>query len=117
MIENIICEANQCTGCGACAAICPKSSIELKVNKIGAIQPVINSSTCINCNACRKICPTINVKELQFNKAIDAYYATSNDIDFYTNASSGGIATTLAYKVLEEGGIVYASMMLSLIHI
>lgn len=35
MIENIICEANQCTGCGACAAICPKSSIELKVNKIG----------------------------------------------------------------------------------
>ena len=111
MITKEICDSKHCTGCGSCTAVCPKSSIKMQINEIGAIQPVIDKKTCIDCNACRNICPVANEKKLKFNEAIEAYYATSIDKDIYSNASSGGVATQLAYEVLKMGGVVYASVM------
>lgn len=110
--KNDICKSEYCTGCGACAAVCLKSSITLEPNSMGAIQPSINYDTCVKCNACRNICPIINIDRLKFNKAISAYHATSKDTEIYLNASSGGIATQIANEILKgNDGVVYAAVM------
>lgn len=112
MDQNDICRAEYCTGCGACAVVCPRSSIELTINSMGAIQPSIDYSTCVNCNACRNVCPIINADKLKFNEAGSAYYAVSKDTEIYSNASSGGIATQIAAEILkDDNGVVYAAVM------
>ena len=44
-------DKNQCTGCTACANICPKSCIEMKEDDEGFSYPVIDNSRCISCLA------------------------------------------------------------------
>lgn len=44
----------KCNGCGACAHICPASSIELKEKKPFMVQP---DSQCMACGDCMAICP------------------------------------------------------------
>lgn len=106
-----ICDYNLCTGCGVCAASCPKSSIQLKINSMGAIQPVINTASCVKCGICKKSCPIVNEKRLKFHSVIKTYYARTISNVIYSNASSGGIATQLALEVIKLGGCVYASIM------
>lgn len=49
-----------CTGCGACAKLCPTDSIEMKDNK-----PVWTNKVCIHCMACISRCPN---KAIEFGK-------------------------------------------------
>lgn len=46
------CAGDECTGCGACARMCPTNSIEMKDNK-----PVWVNKVCIHCMACISRCP------------------------------------------------------------
>ena len=63
-----------CTGCTACASICPKNAIKMVANEEGFRYPVIDKEKCINCNLCSKVCPmlkqyNIDEKELKFYAA------------------------------------------------
>ena len=49
-----------CSGCGACANICPKICIEMKADGEGFLYPNINIENCINCSLCEKVCPVLN---------------------------------------------------------
>ena len=51
-----------CTGCGACANICPHDAIVMKENEKGFLKPVIDVAKCKHCGLCEKICPVINFK-------------------------------------------------------
>ena len=42
-------ELDRCTGCTACAAVCPKGSIRMMPDADGFCHPVIDESTCIGC--------------------------------------------------------------------
>ena len=53
----------QCSGCNACAEICPKHCIKMVPDKKGFLYPNIDSTICINCGACEKICP---IKKKQY---------------------------------------------------
>ena len=46
-----------CCGCGACLAICPKNAIIMKVDEEGFEYPYICSNLCIGCYRCIKVCP------------------------------------------------------------
>ena len=46
----------KCSGCGACAIICPKHCIKMLNNEEGFLRPVINKDKCVNCNLCKKVC-------------------------------------------------------------
>ena len=46
-----------CTGCTACASICPKNAIKMVANEEGFRYPVIDKEKCINFNLCSKVCP------------------------------------------------------------
>ena len=52
-----------CTGCTACYAICPKSAISMQTDEEGFDYPVINEEKCIKCNRCIKVCPIKSKKD------------------------------------------------------
>lgn len=46
-----------CCGCGACVAVCPKSTISFDRDNEGFHYPKVDLSNCINCGLCEKVCP------------------------------------------------------------
>ena len=45
-----------CFGCMACVAVCPKDAIEVVRDEQGFDYPQINREKCINCGLCKKAC-------------------------------------------------------------
>lgn len=52
-----------CCGCTACYAICPKSAIEMKEDEEGFEYPQINEEICVRCGMCMKVCPIKEAKK------------------------------------------------------
>ena len=50
-------EKRTCCGCGACAGICPKSCIQMNIDREGFSYPSVDESLCIECGLCIKTCP------------------------------------------------------------
>lgn len=46
-----------CCGCTACYAICPRSAIQMIEDEEGFLYPRINDKICISCGQCIKVCP------------------------------------------------------------
>lgn len=46
-----------CCGCAACYAICPKHAIVMEADENGFDYPLINGERCIRCSKCLNICP------------------------------------------------------------
>lgn len=98
----------RCTGCAACADICPKSCITFRRNKIGFLQPIINKEKCINCHLCEKVCPHLN-KINPENFTHHAFCAYNFNEDERKIGSSGSIMVLLAKRILSRGGVVYGA--------
>lgn len=47
----------ECCGCTACAAICPKGAISMHEDEEGFEYPQIEQSKCIRCYMCIQVCP------------------------------------------------------------
>lgn len=46
-----------CCGCTACVAICPKDAIGMREDEEGFDYPWIDVNDCIGCCLCIKVCP------------------------------------------------------------
>lgn len=102
-MENVL-EKNKCSGCGACANICPKKAIKLIEDNEGFKHPEIDQDKCINCGLCKKTCPVLNTKE---NSSLNKCYVAYNKNDeVKKTSSSGGIFDVIARKILDDNGIV-----------
>ena len=53
----------ECCGCSACYAICPKFAINMVPDEEGFEYPIIDEKKCIKCYMCLNVCPIINVKK------------------------------------------------------
>ena len=51
-----------CCGCTACYAICPKSAITMKEDEEGFEDPQVDKEKCIRCYQCLKVCPIKEAK-------------------------------------------------------
>nr|WP_288730318.1 Coenzyme F420 hydrogenase/dehydrogenase, beta subunit C-terminal domain [uncultured Anaerobutyricum sp.] len=85
----------KCSGCGACAIICPKHCIKMLNNEEGFLRPVINKDKCVNCNLCKKVCIYNNceVNALDSAALFSAYSSIRKNRE---TTSSGGVAFEIA---------------------
>ena len=102
MNQTEICPREVCTGCGACANICPKQCISWVKDELDTIYPTIDEKVCVHCDACRKVCPNNN--ELAYRVPIRTYAAWSLDPENRRTSASGGIASEFYRYALERGG-------------
>ena len=104
-----ICESNKCTGCSACVSVCPAGCIEIKAADNLCERAVIDSSKCIGCNRCVNVCPANNPCKL--NYPVKAIAARRKNVDKLQNSTSGGIAAVISEKIVENGGVVYSTII------
>ncbi len=96
-----------CSGCTACANVCPANCIEMKPDKYGFLYPVINKKSCLHCGMCSKTCPVLN--EIGFQTTPKTYAAYTRDERLRMHSSSGGVFSEIAKCFISEGGIVYGA--------
>lgn len=93
-----------CCGCTACMAVCPKSAITMKEDSEGFIYPAVDKSRCIECGLCLNTCQyKVNIK----TNLISSYAAKNKLDDVLIRSSSGGVSHALCKAILERNGIVY----------
>ncbi len=110
----ILCNKNECTGCSACASICPKKAISLETDEKGFLYPKIDNNKCINCGMCSKMCEKLNnyMSEENHNKCFYESYAVKlKDDKKREKSQSGGLFTALAETILEKNGVVYGASL------
>lgn len=101
-----------CTGCGACAAVCPVSCISMAADDEGFLCPAMDAERCTDCGLCTKICPVAAKKienadsEDSKPKPLAVYAAWHLDDAVRRASSSGGVFTALAEHILAQGGVV-----------
>ncbi|MCD8377929.1 MAG: polysaccharide pyruvyl transferase family protein [Candidatus Gastranaerophilales bacterium] len=101
-----ITEINQleCSGCGACANICPKKAITMTENEEGFLYPVIDKEKCINCGLCISHCG-LNIIRKKTTASPECYAVMASD-EIRRLSSSGGMFTLAANYILNNGGYI-----------
>lgn len=112
---KVICDYKDCTGCGLCAARCPKQCIEMKPGFLGHLYPEIDQDKCIDCKLCQKGCPSLQDIESSYPKK--AFAAWSKDEEDYVTSTSGGAASVMSQYVISKRGVVYGCSVLPNIQI
>ena len=99
---DVVCSV--CTGCRACANICPRKCIEIQLVN-GNYLPRIDLTKCIKCRLCERTCPQHQDELYSSAKC----FAAVCDETFRKGSSSGGIATLLIIDALGLGMHVFAA--------
>ena len=94
-----------CTGCGACAKICPKQAIVFEEDEKGFLYPRIETDKCIECGLCAKSCPAISLPEA--HPIQNAYAAQNLNRDELKDSTSGGLFTVFSKEIFRRNGVVY----------
>lgn len=98
-----------CTGCGACAAVCPKGCISFERREFGHLFPVVDETACVHCGSCRNVCPALAFQDAEpFIGESFAFQAF--DRDLLADSSSGGAFGTVAARWVASGGVVYGAV-------
>ncbi|WRS27307.1 polysaccharide pyruvyl transferase family protein [Oscillospiraceae bacterium MB08-C2-2] len=92
-----------CSGCAACANICPVDALVLEPDEDGFFRPQISLQKCISCNKCVQVCPVLH--PLYSNTSAPSCYAYCADDHTRFHSSSGGVFPLLAHRILDKGGI------------
>lgn len=98
-------EKQTCSGCSACANICPNNCIEMRLDKQGFRYPHINHEKCIHCGLCDKVCENASLKTVA-SILPKGFAAFAKNDELRLSSSSGGVFTLLADKALEKDGTV-----------
>ncbi len=108
-----------CTGCGACAYVCPEQRVRLVDLPGEGLRPTIAPGGCEGCTACVAVCPglgiahptarqdapLINDLAQSWGPVLEVWEGHAADPELRRNGSSGGLASALALYCLEEGGM------------
>lgn len=98
-----------CTGCTACASVCPTNCIEMSGDKNGFKYPkIIDAALCLECGACEQVCP-ITQNDIILNVRPKVYSAISLDYANRLESSSGGIFFEIAKRIIARNGVVYGA--------
>ena len=104
---NILELKGKCTGCAACAIVCPTSAITMILDEEGFISPRVNSDLCVDCGICQNVCSKEAPFKIREHLKIMALQAKDKSI--LNHSSSGGAAAVISRSFVEEGGYVLGS--------
>lgn len=102
-------KTDSCTGCMACAAICPKGAISFEYCEFGYRVPIVEQSKCIKCRRCECVCKDTTLPTKKCKPK--AYIAYNKNKSLMMRSASGGVFSAIAESVLEHGGIVVGSRL------
>lgn len=94
--------ARPCTGCGACAAICPTSAIKMIQNKKGFYIPYIDESLCIECGKCKSVCYS-HIDKFFNSENIQSKFGFLLKTESLYQSASGGVGFYLSQILFKEG--------------
>ena len=95
-----------CSGCCACAAVCPHGAIRMVQDGMGFRYPEIDESLCVGCGLCEMVCA---FKPITRTKAPEAYAIRFPE--YLDRSQSGGLGYAVMCKAIEEGYVVYGAAM------
>lgn len=107
-------ESHLCLGCGMCVAICPMTAIALIETPDGRLTPQIDKEICNNCGHCLSLCPGVSIHGIEElitqqgsfdGPCLEAFVAHAIDHVLRSQGQSGGVATAIAWKLLEAGQV------------
>lgn len=93
-----------CTGCSACANICPVGAIHIQEDTNGSYKANVDLNSCIDCGLCDNVCPIL--KPVKNTAPVNTLYAAWADEKTRLASSSGGTFTVFANQILDHGGVV-----------
>ena len=100
-----LCDEYLCTGCGACAEVCPKNAISLVQKADGFRKPQIRPDICVGCHMCGNACPILT--KPTFVEPMHTFAAFCIDATERQKCASGGVATMLGKALLQRQGVVF----------
>ena len=104
-----LCPTAVCTGCTACASICPVGAITMAPDHEGFLRPRIGDN-CILCHKCEGVCPGLHPPaEKEHPETVHAVW--HNDEGVRLKSSSGGFFSLLADHTLDQGGAVFGCVL------
>ena len=107
--EMIVANRADCSGCEACANICPKNAITMTRDAEGFAYPKINSELCIECGKCDATCPALNYDKKIATALPQVFIAIYLNDKILRHSSSGGVFSALSEIVLNDGGVVFGA--------
>ncbi len=105
----MLCEIRLCTGCNACASVCPVGAITMKADHEGFLRPAIGSS-CILCHKCESVCPGLHPPQIAPSPSV-VHAAWNQEEEVRGKSTSGGIFSLLADHTLNQGGAVFGTVL------
>ncbi len=99
-------KVDECTGCMACMAVCPKKCIDFVENEEGFLYPFIQEQQCVWCGKCVAQCPSLNSPKLDTPVAT---YAGFGKEDIVNKSASGGVFATIAAQLLRRNAVVFGA--------
>lgn len=96
-----------CSGCTACASICPHKAISMQEDSEGFLFPTIDKDTCVDCGLCQKACPIANDKQSNKGETQKSYIAITDQQKFFLNSATIGVCTISARNFIQAGGKVF----------
>ena len=99
-----------CSGCTACASICPHDAIIMKPDAMGFLYPEVDVDKCVECGLSENVCAFNEHYDRSENLSVPlAYGARHKDMNEVKTSRSGAAFIALSDAVLRAGGVVYGA--------
>lgn len=105
MILMIAMEKQNCSGCSACMAVCPRACISMQEDEEGFDYPSVNEALCVNCGLCQTVCPI--GKEIEQKIETTGIAVQNNDETIREISSAGGAIGAILSMVFENNGVAF----------
>lgn len=105
-----VADISLCCGCGACAAVCPVTAIQIKENNYGFLHNKVNPDECIRCGKCLRVCPFYHIQAQPLKESQNLVAYQSRDEQHVKYSSSGGFSSDVAEDLSRKNYKIYGAV-------